>query len=91
MQQNDEKAIQFSKTVGELVKDLRLTNTGKSLNKLADEYDISRATLSKLENGIHHCKFLTIWQLSEALGIKCSELVKILEDKLGDDFSLIDE
>ena len=89
MQQNDEKSIQFSKTVGELVKELRLTNTDKSLNKLADEYDISRATLSKLENGIHHCKF--IWQLSEALGIKCSELVKRLEEKLGDDFSLIDE
>lgn len=91
MQPNDEKSIQFSKTVGELVKELRLTHTNKSINKLADEYDISRATLSKLENGIHHCKFITIWQLSEALGIKCSELVKILEEKLGDDFSLIDE
>ena len=40
MQQNDEKSIQFSKTVGELVKELRLTNTDKSLNKLADEYGI---------------------------------------------------
>ncbi len=91
MQQNDEKSIQFSKTVGELVKELRLTSTDKPINKLADEYDIGRATLSKLENGIHHRKFITIWKLSEALGIKCSELVRMLEEKLGDDFSLIDE
>ena len=40
MQQNDEKSIQFSKTVGELVKELRLTSTDKSLNKLADEYEV---------------------------------------------------
>ena len=44
-----------------------------------------------MERGLYYCKFVTLWKLSEALGIKCSELVKKLEEKLGDDFSLIDE
>lgn len=91
MQQNDKNIAKLTRILGEIAKELREKCTGKSLSKLADEYDISKSTLCKLENGIHNTRFITLWQLSEALGIKCSDLIKMLEEKLGDDFSLIEE
>ena len=89
MQHSNKKTIQLAVTLGQTVKELRESTEGLTLNRLANE--LYKGTLSKIERGQHNCQFVTIWQLSEALGIKCSELVKILEEKLGDDFSLIDE
>ena len=91
MQHSNKKTIQLAVTLGQTVKELRESTEGLTLNRLANEYELYKGTLSKIERGQHNCQFVTIWQLSEALGIKCSELVKILEEKLGDDFSLIHE
>ena len=62
-----------------------------SLDRFANAYDINKGTLSLIENGISNCKFVTLWKLSEALGIKCSDLVRELEKGLGEDFTLLDE
>ena len=91
MQLSNKKTIQLAVTLGQTVKELRESTDGLTLNRLANEYELYKGTLSKIERGQHNCQFITIWQLSEALGIKCSELVKRLEEKQGDDFSLIDE
>lgn len=91
MQQRNQKEAQFTTELGEILKNLRENNLKYSINQLAYEYDFSKSNISKMERGLYNCKFVTIWKLSEALGIKCSELVKMLEEKLGDDFSLIDE
>ena len=47
--------------------------------------------MSRIENAKVDCKFITLWKIAEALGMKPSEFVKQLEDKLGKDFKLIDE
>ena len=47
--------------------------------------------MGKIERAEIDCKFVTFWKIAEALGVKPSEFVKILEDILGDDFTLIDE
>lgn len=91
MQVNHEKSQLFASTLGEILKDIRSTHSGLSINRLANEYELNKGTLSKLERGNNNCQLITLWLLSEALGVKCSELIKILEEKLGEDFSLLDE
>ena len=91
MQYNDTKTLQLSRNLGYLIKQIRKNKTHMSLDGLANAYDINKGTLSLIENGIYNCKFVTLWKLSEALGIKCSDLVRELEKELGEDFTLLDE
>ena len=91
MQQISEQYLHFNKELGEIIKELRLKKEKISIYKFAAEFGIDRGNFSRIENGIVSCKFVTVWKISEALNMKCSELVKILEEKLGDDFKLIDE
>lgn len=62
----------------------------KSLRVLADEYDIQKSLLSRLENGINEPKLISIWTISEALNMTVSELIKLVEEELPEDFSLTD-
>lgn len=80
----------FKASVGEIFKNFR-KEIGKSQRKFADEYDIDRGNLSKIEKGLVGCSLLTSWKISEAAGIKFSDFAKMLEEKLGDDFKLMDE
>lgn len=63
---------------------------GKSQRVLADEFAFQRSLLSRLENGVNEPKLVSIWTISEALGLKPHELIKLVEDELPDTFSLID-
>ncbi len=91
MQQVNKKTLQFWNAVGDVIRQLREENTQSSISKLAREYDMDRGNLSKLERGLIGCYLLTAWKISEACGIKFSEFAKRLEEKLGDDFILMDE
>ena len=63
----------LSKTVKELRKD-------KSQFMLGAEYDIPSSIISNIERGVKDPQFTTLFRLSEAFGLKLSEL----ENKLGD-------
>ena len=91
MQDKDLKVDIFTIELGKLLREYREQNCNIALEKLAFEYGISKSTLSKIERGIHHCKLINLWKISEALGIKCSDLIKLLEDRLGKDFHFLDE
>lgn len=91
MQQQNEKLLQLSLKLGEILKELRKNRSELTLEKLAYEYDIPKGTLSKIERGKQKCQFVNLWKTSEAIGIRCSDIVKMLEEKMGDDFTLIDE
>lgn len=90
MQYKDEKTLQLRKILGEVCKEYR-EKAGMSCNNFEEAFDFSKGNFNRIENGVVDCKFITLWKVSEALGMKPSELVKILEDKLGENFSLIDE
>lgn len=91
MQRYSNKTLHFNKILGKIVRNLRTDKTNISLNQFAREYDIDRGNLSKFENGVMSCRVVTLWKISEALGIKLSDLIKNLENELGENFSLIDE
>ena len=63
---------------------------GKSQRVLADEFAFQRSLLSRLENGVNEPKLVSIWTVSEALGLRPHELIKMVEDELPESFSLID-
>lgn len=89
--QDTNKNQKLAITIGDIIKDIRQNKKQFSLNKLANEYDLGKTTLRKIENGWVECKFATLWKIAEALDMKTSDFVKIIEDKLGKDFKLIDE
>lgn len=91
MQHYNEKVLKFSKILGEVIRKIRKEKTDISLNQFAREYDIDRGNLSKLENGVMNCRVVTLYKISQALGIKFSELAAILEENLDSDFSLIED
>lgn len=91
MQYKDNKILQLNKVLGLIIKDIRIKKTGLSCSKLANEYGLDRGNLNRVENGLVDSKISTIWKASEALGLKFSEVAKILEENLPQDFTLIDE
>lgn len=90
MQPDEEKLNKFKVSSGVIFEQLRKI-TGKSQRRFADEYDIDRGNLSKIEHGIVGCSLSTAWKIAEAAGVKFSDFAKMLENNLGDDFTLIDE
>ena len=91
MQCQNEKLLLFASELGKLIKETREKETGYSLDNFANSFGISKGGLSTIENGKSNCKLATVWLISEAMGLKCSELIKLLEEKLGKDFKFIDE
>lgn len=89
--QENEKSLQFKKALGEVFKELRTSNSCTSLNKIANEYDFDKGSLSKIERGFYNVQLLTAWKLCESYDVKFSDFAKRLEEKLGADFKLIDE
>ena len=89
MQQVDNKSIKFNKIVGEILKELR-QGDNNSINNFCRQFDFDRGNFSKIERGILSCRLATIYKACEALGIKFSDFAKLLEEKLGKDFTFID-
>lgn len=91
MQDKKEKSKQLARCLGLTIKNYRQKELQKSMTKLADEYELHSGTLSKVENAVGACKFETVWEIAEAMNLKPSELVKLVEDNLGINFKFIDE
>ena len=62
----------------------------KSQFILACDGDISVSIISTVERGMKDPQLTTVFRLAEALNIKPSEFIKLIEDDLPKDFSLVD-
>lgn len=91
MQHYSEQYLLLNKKLGEILKKLREEKTGLSATKFAYSYDMEKSNVIKIEGAKVFCKLITIWKIANALGIKCSELIALVEKELGDNFTLIDE
>ena len=63
----------------------------KSQRILADEFDIQKSLISRLENVKNEPKIISLFTICNALNINLSELFKRVEKKLPSYFSLIDK
>lgn len=86
MQYHKEK---ISKTIGEIVKELRLKQH-KSISLISAEIGMTKSMWADLEKGIKDPQLSTIMRISEALDIKTSEILKTLENRLGQNFSMLE-
>lgn len=91
MQQDNSNILQFLNSAGIVFKKLRSEKAQTSINRFAREYDIDRGHLSKIERGLVGCSLSTAWKIAEATGVKFSDFAKLLEDELGENFTLIDD
>lgn len=86
---NSDKAIIIYKTIGEILREER-ERQKKSQRILADEYDIQKSLISRLENGINEPKIISLWSICNALDLKIDDLFKKVRERLPEDFILID-
>lgn len=87
--ENTKKSAVILKLLSEELKKER-ERQNKSIRLLAYEFDLQMSLLSRLENGVNEPKLISIWSVCEALGIKPSEFLKRIENRLPKEFSLID-
>ncbi len=87
---NSKKAKNVIRILARLIREERLKQN-KSQRLLADEFDIPKSMLSRLENGINEPKLISLLSVCEALNIKLSDLIKKLELELSEKFSLIEK
>lgn len=87
--ENTKKSAVILKLLSEELKKER-ERQNKSIRLLAYEFDLQMSLLSRLENGVNEPKLISIWSVCEALGIKPSELLKRIENRLPKEFSLIE-
>ena len=92
MQHKDENTLKLRDILGDVFKTLRKQKEKEiTRNKLEDEYGLGKNTVQRVEDALYDCKIITAWKISEALGVKLSDVIKKAEDKLGKDFSLIEK
>ncbi len=87
---NSKKAKKIIKVLASILKEERLKQN-KSQRLLADEFDIPKSMLSRLENGVNEPKLVSLISVCEALNIKLSKLIEELEKRFEEDFSLLDK
>ena len=87
---NSKKAKKIIKVLASILKEERIKQN-KSQRLLADEFDIPKSMLSRLENGVNEPKLVSLISVCEALNIKLSKLIEELEKRLEEDFSLLDK
>lgn len=88
--QNSKKAEIVFKTLVKVIRRER-EKQNKSLRILADEYDIQKSLLSRLENGVNEPKLISIWTISEALNMPVSSLLRLVEEELPRGFSFVEK
>ena len=92
MNGNDEKILiqskkdKILKILGEIVYQKRKAMK-KGINIFSYEYDIGNGLLSGREKGKIDTKITTLWKLANAFDYKCSDFVKLIEEKLPQDFN----
>ena len=87
---NSKKSELIFKALSEVLKEERIKQN-KSIRILADEFDLQKSLISRLENCVNEPKLIYLWSVCEALGLKPSELMKRIEEYLPKNFSLIEK
>ncbi len=91
MQYKSEKTLHLIKKFGEILKNQREIRTKKSQTTFAYEYDLDSGNMSRIENGKIDPKLTMLWRIAEALDMPLSEIIKLLETELGEDFHIIEQ
>lgn len=87
---NTPKAKIILELLGKIIREERMKHQ-KSQRIFAYEFDIQKSLISRIENGVNEAKIVSLFTVAEALNIKLSDLIKELENRLPQGFSLIEK
>lgn len=82
---------EYCKIIGQALRSLREEKTKKSLNRFANENDISSSTLSHIELGQNQPGMINLKKLATCFEISLPELITILEKDLPEDFRIFED
>jgi len=63
----------------------------KKISEIAYESELSRSVIYYIQQSKKDPQLTTFWRLAEGFGIKPSELLKLLEDKMPPDWTILEE
>ncbi|MEG1965490.1 MAG: helix-turn-helix transcriptional regulator [Oscillospiraceae bacterium] len=89
MQHNSKNLNILLKAISKVIKEER-EKQGKSIRTFAYEYDLQISLISRLENAKNDIKISSLWAVSDALNIPIAEFFEKIQQKLPDNFSMID-
>lgn len=81
--------IKLKQAIGNIIKHYR-KEQNKSISLISAEIGMTKSMWADLEKGIKAPQLSTIFRIAEALNIKCSDIITLLEEQLGKDFSMIE-
>ncbi len=81
-----ERKQELLKAISKVIKDNRKT----SISRICNEIELSKSIWSELEKGRKDIQLTTFWRIAEAYDIKPSNLLKQIEETVGDNFSFIE-
>lgn len=89
MQSSDKNAThQLVKVLGDIIKRHRLKQN-KTMYKISAECSIHKDSWRLIEKGlVNDVKISTIWKIADGLDIPLDQLIRELQENLGEDFSL---
>lgn len=76
-------------TLASIIRELRQSQN-KSISVISAETGMTKSMWADMEKGIKDPQFSTLVRIAEGLDISLDELIKNLNQKLPDDFSLIE-
>ena len=82
--------MQYHELLAKFIKELR-EEKGTSLNSFSYLNGIEPSTMSRIENAKLEIKVSMLLKIAKGFELKPSELLKIFEDKLTEDFIFTDE
>lgn len=91
MQEEDYKRRKNKKilnTLGSVTKGLR---GNKKISLIAYESELPRSVIYYIEQATKDPQLTTIWRLAEGLNLKPSEFIKMIEENMPSDWSILDE
>ncbi len=78
----------LQKALSEIIRQHRQAQM-KSISIVSDEIGMTKSMWADLEKAIKDPQLTTLWRISEGLNLPLSTIIIELENKLGNDFSLI--
>jgi len=88
-EQYKKKRQELSKALSEVISDLR-QKSKKSANLFANEIEISKTTILKMEKGFLDPQLSTFCRIASALNISPSKLLSLIEKKLPQGWNFLD-
>lgn len=87
---NSEKVTLLTNTAVKILEQLSMETQGMSLKQLQEKYHFSKGLKREIKNNFTKCYINNICELLDIFNIRLSDFMVMLEDELGENFSIRD-